>query len=245
MSELNGKVVLITGAGSGIGRATALLFARHGARVVVADINSDAGKETASTIKNEGGDAIFVEVDVSKSNQVKRMVKLVLSKYGRIDVLFNNAGIELYGKYMLEGTSEEDWDKVMDVNLKGAFLCSKYIVPIMVKQGGGIIINNASIDGLYAFPSPNISYCASKGGLIALSKAIARNYAPFNIRVNCICPGSVETAMTKPTDKMLSQIPIKRIGKPDEIANVVLFLASSEASFIVGSTLIVDGGQTT
>lgn len=242
--RFKGKVVLITGAGSGIGRATARLFAQEGAKVVVADVDPEGGKETVNIIEKEGGEAAFVGVDVTKLADVKRMVEFILDKYGRINVLFNNVGIELYGKYRLEDTSEEDWDKLLGVNLKGVFLCSKYVIPEMIKQGGGVIINNASIDGLHAFPSPNTSYCASKGGLVLLSKAMAKIYAPHNIRVNCICPGPVATGMTKPTDKMLNQIPIHRIGKPEEIANVVLFLASNESSFMVGSTVVVDGGQT-
>ena len=242
--RLKGKVALITGAGSGIGRATAIVFAREEAKVVVADVNPAGGRETVSIIEKEGGEAAFVRTNVTKSADVKRMVEFTLEKYARIDVFFNNAGIELYGKYMLEDTSEEDWDRVLDVNLKGFFLCSKYVVPEMIKQGGGVIVNNASIDGLYAFPSPNVSYCASKGGVVLLSKTMARNYSPHNIRVNCICPGPVATGMTKPTEEMLNQIPIHRIGKPEEIANVVLFLASDESSYIVGSTVVVDGGQT-
>ena len=242
--QLQGQVAIITGAGMGIGREEALLFAREGAKVVVADINPEGGKETVNLIEKEGGEAVFVRVDVTNSEDVRRMVDFVIKKYGRIDVLFNNAGIELYGKYRLEDTSEEDWDRVINVNLKGAFLCSKYVIPEMIRQGGGVIINNASVDGLYSFPSPNPSYCASKGGLVLLSKAMARNYARHNIRVNCICPGPVATSMTKPTEDMLRMIPVRRIGKPEEIAKVVLFLASEESSFIVGSTIVVDGGQT-
>lgn len=242
--RLKGKVALITGAGSGIGRATAILFAREGAKVVVADVNPAGGRETVSIIEKEGGEVAFIVVDVTKSADVKRMVEFTLKKYVRIDVLFNNAGIELYGKYMLEATTEEDWDRILNVNLKGVFLCSKYVVPEMIKQVGGVIVNNASIDGLYAFPSPNASYCASKGAVVLLSKTMARNYASYNIRVNCICPGPVATGMTNPTDEMLKQIPIHRIGKPEEIANVVLFLASDESSYMVGSTVVIDGGQT-
>jgi len=134
-----------------------------------------------------------VRADVTKPAEVKRTVEFTLREYGRIDVLFNNAGIELYGKYRLEDTSEEDWDKVLNVNLKGPFLCSKYVVPEMIKQGGRVIINNTSIDGLYAFPSPNVSYSAPKGGLVLLNNTMARNYAPNNIRVNRICPGPVAT----------------------------------------------------
>lgn len=242
--RFKGKTVLITGAGSGIGRVTAGLFAKEGAKVIAVDIDPNGGKETVSMIKKEGGEAAFAKADVTKSDDVKQMVDFALKKYGRIDVLFNNAGIELYGKYRLEDTSEEDWDTVLNVNLKGAFLCSKYVIPEMIKQGGGVIVNNASIDGLYSFPSPNASYCASKGGLVLLSKTMARNYAPHNIRVNCICPGPVATGMTKPTSVMLNQTPIHRIGKPEEIANVVVFLASDDSSFMVGSTVVIDGGQT-
>lgn len=239
--RLKGKVALITGAGRGIGRATAILFARNGAKVVVADIDSKEGEETVDLIKAAGGEATFVKVDVSKATDAERVVKATIEKYGKLDILFNNAGIELESR--VEDMSESDWDRLININLKGMFLCSKYAIPQMLKQGGGVIINTASTAGFQGL-GHEAAYCASKGGVIALTKAMAVDYAADNIRVNCICPGPIATRLTPPRQSTIKKIPLGRIGKPEEIANVALFLASEESSFVTGHALVADGGMT-
>jgi meso-butanediol dehydrogenase/(S,S)-butanediol dehydrogenase/diacetyl reductase len=239
--RLEGKVALITGAGRGIGRATAILFAKNGAKIVVVDIDSNVGEETVNLIKRAGGDAIFVKADVSKAADAEKAVRATIEKYGRLDILFNNAGIELEGR--VEEMSESDWDKLICINLKSIFLCSKYAIPQMLKQGGGVIINTASITGFQGL-GHEAAYCASKGGVIALTKAMAVEYAPYNIRVNCICPGPIATRLTSPRQSIIRKIPMGRLGKPEEIAYVALFLASDESSFVTGHALVADGGMT-
>jgi len=242
--KLKNKVALITGAGSGIGRAAALLFAREGAAVAVVDIASKGGMETVEMIKGIGGEAIFICADVSKALDVEKAVKNVAEKYGRLDILFNNAGVAQ--ECSIIEMSEDEWDRIINVNLKSVFSCSKYAIPYMIKQGGGVIINTASTLGLIAEPNC-AAYCASKGGVIALTRALAAEYAPFNIRVNCICPGPTATPMLlKETQQQVdvSYVPLKRLGKPEEIAHAALFLASEESTYVTGSVLIVDGGTT-
>lgn len=239
--KLSGKVALITGAGRGIGRVTAILFAREGAKIVVADIDSKAGEETVKLIAASGGQAIFTRTDVSKATEVDRMIRKTIKTYNRLDVLFNNAGIELIGR--VEGVDESDWDRVVDINLKSVFLCSKFAIPRMIAQGGGVIINTASMAGLFGL-AEEAAYCASKGGVIALTKAMAIDTAPNNIRVNCICPGPIATRLTRPRKAIINRVPMGRIGKPDEIATVALFLASEDSSFITGEDIFVDGGMT-
>lgn len=251
MGKLDGKVALITGAGSGMGRATALLFADEGAKVAVADYAPIGGQETVGMIKEVGGEAFFIETDVSKADDAKRMVGITVQTYGRIDVLYNNAGTS-QGMVLTAETTEEDWDRVIDVNLKGVFLGSKYVIPVMLDQSGGVIINTASVVGLLA--SAGLSaYCASKAGVILLTKTMALEYARRNIRVNCICPGAIETPMTAPMipvdpearpAAMLAQSPMGRMGQPKEIAKAALYLASDDSTFVTGTTLIVDGGWT-
>lgn len=251
--RLKGKVALITGAGSGIGRATAILFANEGAKVAVSDLVTPKGEETVTRITESNGEAIFVRADVSKSYDVKKMVNTVLENYGKIDIVFNNAGISPVGTVV--DTSEELWDKVMNINLKGIFLVSKYAIPVMEKRGGGVIINTASAGGIVALPN-EAAYDASKGGVIMLTKAMAVDHGPQNIRVNCVCPGVTDTPILQAyingslnpdkTRKILLEknAIIRRLIKPEEIAYTVLFLASDEASAVTGAAYIVDGGNT-
>lgn len=246
--RLKDKVAIITGAGSGIGRGTAVLFAREGAKVVVGDWSAEGGEETVRMINQAGGEAFFLRTDVSKSEDINNLVQTCLEKYGRVDVLMNNAGI--LKSAPVEQITEEDWEMIMAVNLKSVFLGTKRVLPEMLKQGGGKIINVASIAGLYGFE--NLShYCASKGGIIAFTRAAALEYAPKKININCIAPGAINTGMTKgaftdPKQKALteSQTPIRRVGEPQDIANAALYLASNESDFVTGHVLIVDGGWT-
>jgi len=252
MKRFKDKVAVITGAGSGIGRAAAILFTKEGATVIVLDNVEDSGKETVNSIKNIGGEALFLKTDVSNSINVKQAVETIVARYQCIDILFNNAGVEL--SRSLTQTSEGEWDNVMNVNLKGIFLMSKYVLPVMEKGFGGAVVNTSSISGLVGWPS-SAAYCASKGGVIQLTKQMAVDYAKFNIRVNCICPGATRTPMIErllalrenpeKAKKMEAEMhPLGRFAEPEEIAQAMLFLASDEASFITGAVLPVDGGYT-
>jgi meso-butanediol dehydrogenase / (S,S)-butanediol dehydrogenase / diacetyl reductase len=250
MGQLDNRVALVTGAGSGMGRATATVFAREGAKVVVVDINEAAGRETLDKITAAGGEALLVSADVSKANDAQNMVETTLQTYKRIDILHNNAGVFLIK--FLEDTSEEEWDHLMGVNLKSIFLAVKFAVPYMKKQGGGCIINTASTGGfLGQYMTP--AYIASKGGVVLLTKTLALDYARDNIRVNCICPGAVETPMLRrafadspdPEKAMKRErelVPIKRFLDPEEIAYAALYLASDRARGVTGTALVVDGG---
>ncbi|MFC2058306.1 SDR family NAD(P)-dependent oxidoreductase [Chloroflexota bacterium] len=250
MGKLDGKVALITGAASGIGRATALLFSEEGAKVAVADCVSDGGQETVRMVKEAGGDAIFIETDVSKAADVQRMIKTTMDTYGRIDILHNNAAIQ--GKLLpVEELTEEDFDSVIRINLRSVFLGSKYTIPIMLKQGGGVIVNTASVAGIIGLEVMP-AYCASKGGVVQLTKAMALKYAKQNIRVNCICPGGVETPMLGveiPTDPeqraaLLDSVHGGRFIYPEEIARAALYLASDDSTSCIGAVLVVDRGLT-
>jgi NAD(P)-dependent dehydrogenase (short-subunit alcohol dehydrogenase family) len=246
------KVVVITGAGSGIGRATAELFAREGAKVVAADIDLDATSKVVQQIRQKGQEATFLQVNVGSDADVKHMIQTAINTYGRIDVLFNNAGV---AGEPLDETNEDKWRRVIDINLTGPFLACLYAIPIMRKQGCGNIINTSSIGGLKA-GGRSPSYTASKGGIVMLSRTLAKILAKDNIRVNCICPGATDTDLTEAFMKYpkteeerqkaaairLSHIPMGRSAKPEEIASVVLFLASDESSFVNGVALPVDGG---
>lgn len=248
--RLENKVALITGAGSGIGRATAELFAKEGARVVVADYNAESGHITVSSIKGHGGQAAFVQADVSKASDAERMVKAALDAYGRLDILHNNAGIFVKPTPAHEMT-EDDWDRVFNINIKGVWLGCKYAVPELIKAGGGAIVNTASMAGIRGRPYTT-AYCASKGAVVIFTKTLAIELAPYNIRVNCICPGAVNTPLIhqlgitqeQAAGQVLADQPIARFARPEEIAQAVLYLASdAESSYVTGHALQIDGGQ--
>jgi dihydroanticapsin dehydrogenase len=246
------QVVLVTGAGSGIGRATALGFAEEGACVVALDRTRQTARETAALIEESGQAGHALSMDVTRVRDVQRVVAAVAIRFGRIDVLVNNAGIEHSAP--LHQTTEADWDRVLNVNLKGVFLLSRQVLPVMMKRGKGAVVNVASISGLLGWPA-YAAYCASKGGVIQLTRQMAVDYAPYGIRVNCICPGTTLTPLAErlflqeqdpeaAKAKIAARHPLGRFAQPEEIAQAVLFLASEEASFITGAVLPVDGGYT-
>lgn len=250
MGSLTGKRALITGGASGIGQATALLFAREGAAVSVADVNEAGGQAIAQEIADEGGQAIFVRCDVTQAADCQRAVQRTVRELGGLDILFNNAGI--IRRATVVSTSEEEWDRVMAVNVKSIFLLARYAVPVMAQAGGGVIINTASGWGLVGGRNA-VSYCASKGAVVNMTRAMALDHGAQNIRVNCICPGDTDTPMLRnearqlgeATDSFLAeaaQRPLKRIGRPEDIAQAALYLASDASSFVTGTALVVDGG---
>jgi NAD(P)-dependent dehydrogenase (short-subunit alcohol dehydrogenase family) len=248
--KLTGKVAIVTGGGGGIGRSTALRFAKEGARVVVADLDSFNGEETVSRIRDQGGEAIFAKTDVSDSKQVKELIEITITSFGALNIMFNNAGVGNTEVRSVDLT-EEEWDRVVDINLKGVFLGIKYSVPELVKAGGGVIINTSSLLGLKG-QKYMAAYNSSKAGVIGLTQNAALEYGKFNIRVNCIAPGVIDTKIIDNWKQNERKWPIisranalGRIGTPEEVANAVLFLASDEASFITGTTLSVDGGGLT
>ena len=241
--RLENKVVIITGAGSGIGRETALLFAKEGAKVVVADVNEKGGEETVAQIK-KNGEGFFVKLDVTNREQSVQMAKTTLEKYGRIDVLINNAGI--VQDAFVSKMTEQQWDKVIDINLKGVFNCIQSVVETMMKQGSGVIINTSSIVGLNGNVG-QVNYSATKAGLIGMTKTLAKELGKKGIRVNAVAPGFIATPMTagvpdKILEMMKEKTPLKRLGEPKDIANAYLYLASDEANFVNGAVLSVDGG---
>jgi NAD(P)-dependent dehydrogenase (short-subunit alcohol dehydrogenase family) len=246
--ELKDKVAIITGASSGIGRAAAELFASEGAIVVAADVIDDAGQQLADDLAGKGWTSSYVHSDVSKDADVQAMVHFALGTYGRLDVLFNNAGIEGAQAPTAEATVE-NWDRVIAINLKGVFLGCKYGIEAMLRTGGGAIVNNASVAGLVGFE--NIpAYCASKGGVVQLTRTAALEYATQGVRVNCLCPGVIDTPMvsrfTHDAPEARKQFealePVGRMGTPREVAQLALFLASDRSSFITGAVIPVDGG---
>ena len=249
--RLQDKVAIITGAGSGIGREAALIFAHEGARVVVADMNDDAGARTVEDIAGAGGDAAFVSVDVARAASVEALVAEAEGTYGRLDVIFNNAGIFPDADGSVVDTSEDVWDLVMNVNLKGVFLGCKYAIPAMQRAGGGSIINVASFVALVGAATPQIAYTASKGGVLSMTREIAVEFARQNIRANALCPGPVDTPLLQSIlsdpvkrERRLVHIPPGRFAQATEIANAALYLASDESSYVNGSTFVVDGGIT-
>ncbi len=250
MGTLEGKKALITGAASGIGRATALLFAREGAAVAIADIDREGGESVVETIAGQGGSAVFIPCDVSVAEDCNRAVERTVQKFGRLDILFNNAGI--IRRATVPDTTEEEWDRAMAVNSKSVFLMCRYAIPVMVRAGGGVIINTASGWGLVGGRRA-ASYCASKGAVVQLTRAMALDHGEQNIRVNCICPGDTDTPMLQEEARQLelppvefvagaADRPLKRVGSPEDIARAVLYLASDASSFVTGTTLVVDGG---
>ena len=247
---LDGKSALITGGGGGIGRATALAFAREGARVAVADLMAEAARETVALVNAAGGQAISLSGDVSRDADVRAMIEGVVSTYGGVDCAFNNAGIagwqiDAVGKKTAEW-SEEAFDRMIAVNLKGVWLCMRHELPQMQTQGGGAIVNTASIAGLAGLPTSS-AYVAAKHGVVGLTKTASIEYAEANIRVNAVCPGYIRTPMTEPGmrlrgEAILAQTPFKRLGNPEEIAEMVLWLCSERASYVSGAAYNVDGG---
>jgi NAD(P)-dependent dehydrogenase (short-subunit alcohol dehydrogenase family) len=247
---LDGKSALITGGGGGIGRATALAFAREGARLAVADVMAEAARETVALVNAAGGQAISLAGDVTQDADVRSMTEVLISTYGRLDCAFNNAGIagwqvDAAGKKTAEW-SEEAFDRMIAVNLKGVWLCMRYELPQMQAQGGGAIVNTGSIAGLAGLPTSS-AYVAAKHGVVGLTKTAALEYAEANIRVNAVCPGFVKTRMTEDTmrrrgEAILGQVPLRRMGNPEEIAEMVVWLCSERASYVSGAAYNVDGG---
>jgi NAD(P)-dependent dehydrogenase (short-subunit alcohol dehydrogenase family) len=249
--RLEGKVAVITGGSFGIGRATAILFAREGARVVVGNRNVAAGEDTVARMRAAGGDARFVPTDATVAAEVERLIETALSAYGKLDCLFNNAGINLPGS--VEEVTEADWQRCIDTNLKSVFLGAKYALPHLIRNGGGTIINNSSNAGLIGRPNDPV-YCASKHGIIGLTKSMALRHGPQNVRVNAVCPGPIESNMmiegreamgnAAAFDRMAaSQTALKRIAPAEEVAELVCFLASDAAQNITGAAIPIDGGK--
>jgi NAD(P)-dependent dehydrogenase (short-subunit alcohol dehydrogenase family) len=246
MDRLKGKVALITGGGSGMGRASCVLFAREGARVAVVDRVEAAGRETVRLIADEGREASFVEADVARPADVERMIGATVAGYGRLDVLFNNAGIEGPSVNLLE-YGEDDWARVIAVNLTAVYLAMRAAIPHMIDQGGGVILSTASVAGLVGLARSS-AYSAAKAGVIGLTRTVALEYGPQNIRANCICPGFISTPMLdrvrgdRPEEALQRYTPLRRVGQADDIAHAAVYLASDEASYVTGVPFMVDGG---
>ena len=249
--RLNDKVALITGAASGIGRETALLFAAEGARLVVVDVNDAGGEKTVQMASALGGEAAYCHADVSKATDCENMVRVAEEKFGKLDVLFNNAGIMHSGDDDAEATSEDVWDLTMAINLKGVYLGCKYGIPALRRAGGGSIINTASFVALLGAATPQLAYTASKGGVLAMTRELAIVHARENIRVNALCPGPLRTELLmkfldteEKKQRRLVHIPMGRFGEAREMAKAALFLASDESSYVTGADFVVDGGIT-
>lgn len=249
LRDLTGQVAIVTGARRGMGRTHALTLAKVGAKVVVSDISLEGCEKVVKEIEKDGGEALAVKCDVSKKGETDEMVKKTVKKWGRLDILVNNAGICQFKPFL--DLTEEEWDRTININLKGYFLCAQAATKEMAKQKSGVIVNIASVAmGQQGIGMPNIvHYCASKGGIVAMTEALAVELAPYNIRVNAISPGMIETPMIDPIKKdpqqekaTLARIPMHRMADAQEVSNLVLFLASDESSYMTGSTVVVDGG---
>ncbi len=258
MRELSNKIALVTGGSSGIGRETAIAFAKKGAKVAIASRRIKESQETIQLVKDAGSEGIFVQTDVTKEAEVKNLIVKIVEIYGRLDYAFNNSGTSGILKPSIDD-SEENWNQVMDTNVKGVWLSMKYEIYQMLNQGGGAIVNNASIRGIIADrrakttsqPQHNLHfYCASKHAVIGLTKSLALEYAQSGIRINAVCPGTIETPMVKQAlskerrESYAEKYPIRRLGKPEEIAEAVVWLCSDAASFVIGHSLVLDGGFT-
>ena len=250
--RLQDKIAIVTGAGSSIGRESAILFANEGARVIVAEINDQAGQETAEQI---GKNALFVKIDVSSWDDTQLMVKSAVDHFGGLDILFNNAGIDLPYATTVVDTEFSDWQRIIDINLKGVFLCVRHSLPVMMAQNYGVIISTAARAGLGATQG-EAAYCASKGGVVSLTRQLAIDYAKYNIRVNSICPGGIDKptidrseflkksvgALEKRNEQIIQKVPLGRLCSPQDVAKAALYLASEESAYVTGTALIVDGG---
>ncbi len=245
-----GKVAFVTGAANGIGRAAALAFAHEGASVVAADVSEQGNQDTARMIEEAGGRALAVRCDVSQAGDVKAALDRAVETFGRLDFAFNNAGVEQPITATAD-LAEEEWDRIVGINLRGVFLCMRHEIPLMLKQGGGVIVNTSSGAGVKGFAGQG-AYCAAKHGVVGLTRAAALDYAKANIRVNAVCPGIIETPMMdrfsggtpEGRERVIAQEPVGRMGKPEEIASAVLWLCSDAAAFMVGHAMVMDGGQT-
>ena len=245
-----GKVAFVTGAANGIGRAAALAFAREGAAVVAADLSEHGNQETARMIEEAGGRALAIKCDVSRDNDVKAALEKTIETFGRLDFDFNNAGVEQPITPAADLT-EEQWDRIVDINLRSVFLCMKHEIPLLLQQGGGAIVNTSSGAGVKGIAG-QAAYCAAKFGIVGLTKAAALDYAKSNIRVNVVCPGIIDTPMMdrfsggtpEGRERVIGQEPVGRMGKAEEIAAAVVWLCSDAAAFVVGHAMVIDGGQT-
>jgi NAD(P)-dependent dehydrogenase (short-subunit alcohol dehydrogenase family) len=251
MARLDGKVAVITGAGNGMGREAAVLFAREGARIVVADVMEGAALDTVEAVRGVGGEAVIAVTDVSQADDVEAMVQTAVDTFGGLHVLYNNAGIFPADDGGTTETPESTWDRVMDVNLKGVWFGCRFGIPAMLDSGGGAIVNVASFVALMGAATAQIAYTSSKGGVLAMTREIAVEYARRGIRANALCPGPIDTPLlaellSDPArrERRLVHIPMGRLGRPDELAKAALFLASDDSSFMTGAALVVDGGIT-